>query len=1056
MAHLSISLLGTLKVALGGEPVTDFATDKARALLAYLVVESDRPHRRDTLAGLLWPDQPQKKARQSLRQALSDLRKTIEDSDEAPFLLVSRVDIQFNAECYHWLDVAAFADLVHACKTHRHRRLAACLPCLRRLERMVDLYGGAFLEQFFVSDSDAFEEWAVLKREWLQREVTEALSLLADYRERRGEYKRAQQHARRQVQMEPWREEAHRQLMRLLALDGQRSAALAQYETCRRALADELGIEPTAETRAVYENIRVEGQKSKYGKVTIPLHNLPSSATGFVGREVELAEIAELFAGPNCRMVTLFGPGGIGKTRLALQAAADHLGTFEDGIAFIPLAHISAVTHFVPAVASALGLFFHGDQDPEEQLLDYLRQKELLLVLDNMEHILDCADFLSTVLQHAPGVMLLATSREKLNLQEERVYEIAGLTYPRGDAVDVEDGYSALELFRQRACQVDRHFGLSEAKVGHAIRICQLVEGMPLGIELAASWVGVQSCEEIADQIASSLDTLTTRLRNVPERHRSVWAAFEHSFQLLAEEEKRAFISLAIFRGGFSRETAVAVTGVSTSLMTALLDKSLIRRTSPDRYDMHEMLRQYALEKLQADSQLYKEAQARHARYFATFLAQRGDLLQGEEQRRVLEEVAVEIENARCAWQVALARGWAEQIAQSLEGLYHFYNIRCQFEEGADLFALAADRWREVPEQANLFGRVLAYQGALSYRLGRYDQAQEVLEQGLGIFSRLEAYTKQAFCLVTLADLNRSLGKYDEAEELAQKSLALSRQYQDHCGIASALYTLGMLRYRTGQVEQSKTVLEESLAVSRAYGNRHVAMSALNALGDVTCHLGAYDEGRRLFESCLELGRELDDGYTIATLLNNIGTIVHVLGEYEEARLYYQEGLDIRRRIGDQRGQAISLLNFGELAHDLCSYEEALTYYHEALAIGRRTRDQWVTLNSLNNLGEMACTLNDCEGAKVYLTEALATAYKTCTLTLLSKTLVNLGLLFAKQGQMDRAAMLLKLMSQHPASERDTKEKAASLLDELRLAPPVELPESLETVAAEVLAELDR
>jgi predicted ATPase len=720
----------------------------------------------------------------------------------------------------------------------------------------------------------------------------------------------------------------------------------------------------------------------------------------------------------------------------------------------VPFAHISAVAHFVPAVAGALGLSFHSDQDPEEQLLDYLRQKELLLVLDNLEHILGCAGFLSAVLRHAPGVVLLATSREKLNLREERVYEVAGLTYPKGEAVDVEYNYSALTLFRQRACQVDRHFSLLQAQVGHAIRICQLVEGMPLGIELAASWVSVQSCEEMANQITSSLDTLTTRLRNVPERHRSVWAAFEHSFQLLAEEEKRAFAGLSIFRGGFSREAAAAVAGVSFSLLTALQDKSLIRRTSSARYDMHEMLRQYALEKLQTDSQLYEETQARHARYFAAFLAQRGDLLQGEEQRRVLEEVAVEIENAHCAWQVALARGWAEQIAQSLEGLYHFYNIRCQFEEGADLFALAADRWREVPEQADLFGRVLAYQGALSYRLGRYDRAQEALEQSLEIFECLEAYIKQSFCLVTLAELNRSLGKYDEAEELAQKSLALSRQYQDRCGIASALYTLGMLRYRTGQVGQSKTVLEESLAVSQECGNRHIAMSALNALGDVTCHLGAYDEGKRLFESCLELGRELNDRYTIATLLNNIGTILHVLGEYEEARLYYQEGLDVRRQIGDQRGQAISLLNFGELAHDLCSYGEALTYYQEALAIGRRTQDQWVMLNSLNNLGEMACTLDDCAGAKAYLTEALATAYKTRMLTLLSKTLVNLGLLFAKQGQNDRAAMLLALMSRHPASERETKERAECLLDELGLTPPDVPSESLEVVVAKVLAEL--
>jgi predicted ATPase/predicted negative regulator of RcsB-dependent stress response len=667
---------------------------------------------------------------------------------------------------------------------------------------------------------------------------------------------------------------------------------------------------------------------------------------------------------------------------------------------------------------------------------------------------LDCADFLSTVLRRAPGVVLLITSRKKLNLHEEWVYEIAGLAYPKGEAVDGD--YSALDLFQQRACQADRRFTLSKSERAHAVRICQLVEGMPLGIELAASWVTVHSCEEIAKQIASSLDILATRLRNVPERHRSMWATFEHSFQLLAEEERGAFAALSVFCGGFSREAAAAVTGASLSLLTALQDKSLIRRTAPDRYDMHEMLRQYAFEKLQGDSQLYEETQAQHAHYFATFLAQHEDFLQGEEQRRALEEIAVEIENARCAWQVALARGWVEQVAQSLEGLYHFYNIRCRFKEGAALFASAADQWREVPEQASLFGRTLAYQGALYHRLGCYDQAQKVLEQSLGIFERLGIYAKQAFCLVTLAELNRSLGKYDEAEDLAQKSQALFEQCGDRCGIACALYTLGMLRYRTGQVEQAKTLLEDSLAVGQECGNRHVAMSALNALGDVACHQGAYDEARLLFESCLQLGRELDDRHSIAMLLNNLGTILHVLEKYAEARPYYQESLDIRRQIGDQSGQAISLSNLGEVAYALCSYDEALTYYQEALSIGRGTGDQWVILACLNNLGETACALEDYGNARTYLAEALTTAYETHTLAMLSKVLVSLAMLFAKCDRCDRAAELLTLTSQHPASELDVKNRAQRLLAELDLTPPEGTPRPLEIVAAEVLAELAR
>ena len=1053
MAHLSISLLGALRISRDGDLLTNFA-DKAQALLAYLAVESDQPHRRDTLAGLLWPDQPQKRARQSLRQALSDLRKAIGDCDEAPFLLVSGETIQFNPDCAHWLDVTAFADLVKACETHHHRRLETCLPCMRRLERMAELYRDPFLEQFFLADADGFEEWAMLKRDWLQREATDALSLLADYRERRGEYKQAQQYAQRQVQMDPWREEAHRQLMRLLALTGQRSAALAQHETCRRALADELGVEPTAETQALYATILAEKPAGKETTGTPAPYSLPSIGTAFVGREKELAALADLLANPDCRLVTLFGPGGIGKTRLALQAAADHLSAFRDGVAFVPLASVETTAHFAPTVAGALGLSFHGDQNIEEQLPGYLRRKELLLVLDNLEHILECADFLSTVLRRAPGVVLLATSRERLNMHEEWVYEIAGLTYPQDTGADLEEGYSALDLFRQRAGQVDRHFTLSEAETPHVARICQLVEGMPLGIELAASWVSVHSCEEIARAIVSGLETLTTRLRNVPERHRSLWATFEHSFQLLKEEEGRAFAHLSVFRGGFTPQAAAQVAGASPAILAALQDKSLIRRTPPDRFDLHEMLRQYASAKLQDDPQAYKEARSRHARYFAAFLAQREDQLHVEGHKQALEEIAPEIENARQAWQDAVAQGWAGVAAQSLDGLYYFYTVRSWFREGIALLTLAIDRWREEPEQEVLFGRALARQGVFYRHTGQYDLARDGLEHSLEIFERLQMRSEQAFCLTTLAEIAWKQGRHEEALALAQKGLDLARECQDPHNEARALFILGGVRFRLGQIEQAKALFEKGLTVSQAHGNRRLSMAILNALGDLACHPGDYAEARAAFEACLALSREIDDPYNTAQYLNNLGTVLHHLEQYEEAQQHYQESLDICRRIGDVSGQAIALSNLGEVAQILDAPEQALAAYQEALAIGRDTQESWLLLVSLNNLGETACTLEDWSAAKAYLSEALAVALQKQILLLLPRVLVNLGLFFARQGQSDRAAALLGPVIRHPSTEQDIEEKAQRLLDELDLVPPEGEPRPLEEIAAEVLAEL--
>ncbi|NIN64081.1 MAG: SARP family transcriptional regulator, partial [Anaerolineae bacterium] len=341
------------------------------------------------------------------------------------------------------------------------------------------------------------------------------------------------------------------------ALDGQRSTALAQYETCRRALTEELGVGPTAETVTLYERIQTEEDFTP----PAPLDNLPPAPTPFVGREEELAELAELLANPDCRLVTLFGPGGIGKTRLALQVAADQVGAFAHGVYFVPLASVSTPEFILPTMANVLNLYFDGKPDPEEQLLNYLRQKEMLLVLDNLEHILEGSALLAKVLWHAPGVVLLATSRERVNLQEEWVYEIEGLTYPKDQASEEIESYSAVELFVQAARRIQRKFTLVEQVHPSVIRICQMVEGMPLGVELAAAWVPVRSCEEIAGEIERNLDILSTSLRNVPKRHRSLRAAFDHSWNLLSEQEREVFRQLSVFRGGFQAAAAEKVAG---------------------------------------------------------------------------------------------------------------------------------------------------------------------------------------------------------------------------------------------------------------------------------------------------------------------------------------------------------------------------------------------------------------------------------------------------------------------------------------------------------------
>ena len=438
MNHLEISLLGPFRVTLDGEPVTRFRAYSAQALLAYLATHAGVAHRRETLAGLLWPDHSESVALQNLRQALRRLRTAIEDDKTtSPVLHATRTTIALRPPTdpstgpAYWLDVDAFSETIATARGHAHRRLEDCAPCMQRLEEATALYRGDFL-QSFSSSSALFEKWMVVERERLHVQALEALSALAACYEQREAYEQAIDCARRQVEMEGWRESAHRQWMRALALSGQRGAALAQYEACRRALRDELGVEPAPETAALYERIRDGEELRLPARAPATPHNLPAQLTLFVGREALLADIAARLRDPNCRLLTLVGPGGCGKTRLAMEAAARELENYEHGVFFVSLSPLQSVDAIVPTIAQAIGLASYGGEDPRQQLLNYLRRKAMLLVLDNYEHLSAGVHAATEILRVAPDVKILTTSRAGLNVPGEHLLHVPGMAYPVG------------------------------------------------------------------------------------------------------------------------------------------------------------------------------------------------------------------------------------------------------------------------------------------------------------------------------------------------------------------------------------------------------------------------------------------------------------------------------------------------------------------------------------------------------------------------------------------------------------------------------------------------
>jgi predicted ATPase len=1067
MPTLRLHCFGTFRAELDGEPIANFDTDKTRALLAYLAVEAGRAQHRERLAGLLWSDQPEKHALHSLRQALSHLRKLLRQDDpgskSAPFLLVGRDTIEFNPASDYWLDVQAFRQGLAEAYRHVQRLNGRGGLNLRALQRALLHYQGPLLDQLYLNGSPLFDEWAALLREETSRQAIEACARLADYHERRGEYALARQFASRMVALAPWEETAQVQLLRLLALDGQWSAALNQYAQLRRYLSEQLGVEPMPASRALFEQVRAAAANHTPlpARFPPPRQNLPETPTPFVGRACELDELAEAIANPECRLLTLLGPGGVGKTRLALQAAHQQLGLWPDGVFFVPLAAVNSGEQAVLAMGEAAGLAFSERGRLADQLLDFLRRKTLLLVLDNFEQLLGCAEqaavgctgLLTDLFHQAPGVMLLVTSRERLNLQEECVYPLEGLAYPVGAApIDDPQAYDALALFASRARQAQGRFELTSELQPAVIRICQLLEGLALGVELAAAASGRQSCAEIAARLAQDLDTLTATATNVPSRHRSLRAAFDVSWQLLNAAEQATLAQLSVFRGGFSGAAAVAVTGAVPEMLATLVDKSLLRRSPAGRHEMHEAIRQYAADRLAETPGAAAAAQARHAAYYAAFLAAHQSDLKGLAQAAALEAIHQEYDNANTAWISLAVTQDAAGLAQAAESLYQYCSIRSRFSAGIELFEQASQALAETGQHLVL-GMLLARLGALAYRARQHELAGQALEESREIFSRLEQPGELAHCLITLGGLQLRKKNFNAALAHAQQGLELFRRQADTWGEAYALHLLGLIHNRQGDFAGSQPFLVEAVRLGRQIGDERRLIAPLNLLGDSACSAGDYASAGEYFYESLAISRRLGDRWNEAILLNNLATVYQALGQYDLEQAAFEESLAICREIGDRDGEAIALNGLGEMAVYLGKYREAVAYSQAALRIGREIEEDWTIQVCLSNLGQACCGLGDHPAARAHLREALALAHATDSWNQVGRTAIHLARLDQLQGRPHQAVQLLQAALAHPATEAEARAEAERWLSELGVCELVKRDESrLEEAVQALLA----
>jgi predicted ATPase/DNA-binding SARP family transcriptional activator len=1102
MAQLELYLFGPPRLVRTGRAL-NLGLRKALALLVYLAV-TKQPHSRDALATLLWPEDGQGVARSNLRRILYRIHETLEDE-----VLATAGDmVALNPELDLWVDTEIFQQQRQACPPAGEAPALLDPTSLEQLEAAAALYTDDFLAGFTLPDSPTFDDWQFFQRDQLRHLLAGILEQLATSYQLDGKFDLAIERARRWLALDPFNETAHRELMRLYAHSNQLGAALRQYQECTRLLDEEFGAAPEEATTALFEAIRtrrfirgfaqaetttVHAQEEDHSKehrdhlLTAPhvvaprlasRHNLPPQSTPFIGREQEVAALCDRLQDGACRLLTLVGPGGSGKTRLAIHVAQRLLeqagDLFPDGLYFVPLAPLQQPTEVAAAIVNALGLAIAGDKLPGEELLRYLRNKRLLLILDNFEHLLPATTQVEALLEAGPGVKLLVTAREALNLAEEWFHAIGGLSFPAEGEEGREplDRYDALRLFEQCAHRARADFSLALAQDA-VLLICRLVDGLPLALELAAAWLHTLSAEAVADELAQGFEILTARRRNLPERHRSMRAVLAQSWVMLNQQEQQVLARLSVFRGGFTFQAAEAVAGASLLMMATLVEKALLRTTAAGRYQIHELLRQFAAEQLAARPVDESAARTDHCRHYLTFLAENDTSLYGKQQQQALATVGQEIDNVRIAWDWALNNGELDLIEQAVEPLYRFFWTRCRNREGEAFFTNALT---QLQQTATLQGHPryeyallrLRAQRALFYQFqGDYDACEREHLQSLALARKLDQQRSIGYLVSSLGVLAGWRGRYAQAQTLIVEGRTIFERLNHRYGVAHVLQELATLALETGEFTTGKQLAAESLLISQELERPDWTAWAHDALGHGCFVLGEYEVASHHYQSAVSIFEQIGHERGFALGLGGLGLVAWAQGEegLAQAQRLIERSLALFRKIGYRLHIASRLGLLALILNAQQEYAAAQSLAQEGLVIAAELDTPGVILQNLFVLAEAAYQQGHFSTSQRHLHEALALA-ATCGLwpALLTGFYHVACLLLQEQAQGKEispapvaASALLALVAEHPAAWHVFRSRAQRSLAQMETTAVTDFaqePAALRTLAEQLCARL--
>ena len=771
-------------------------------------------------------------------------------------------------------------------------------------------------------------------------------------------------------------------------------------------------------------------------------HNLPTQVTAFVGREEELERLTELLSEPDSPLVTILASGGMGKSRLALELAEQILRNtnidtptaaqhqFADGIYFIDLAPLRDHTAISSAIAEAVGFHFRSSDEQIQQLVEFLQDKKMLLLLDNFEHLLAGVDVVNEIMTSASKVRMLVTSRERLKLQGETLLRLEGMTFPKWKTAEEAMQYSATRLFLQSAQRAQPGFTLRADDLQYVEAIFRQVEGMPLGIVMAAAWVEALSLPEIVEEITRSLDFLETDSHNVPERHRSIRAVFSPTWERLSESEKKVFMKLSIFRGGFTREAAQSIAKAGLRDLAVLMGKALISRDPiTGRYSIHELLRQYARTHLQESSENINDLRDAHAKYYADFYQQLEHDLTSGKQLEAATKLSIDLDNVRAAWE------WASQTVNS--------GIICQLYAPLFQASMIANLDIECLKMAEkTLGHLLPA------------QPDENQQTALAIVYQLQS----AFAL--------RLGQIEKAKTSAEASLELVnkydivRKFDTGRFMFGPRFTLGIVSVIQGEFSKAEQVGTEQLHDAEAHGDELRRASAFYILMIASLAQGryqeAYDHAKQAHDNALKLGHL----WFVAYVLDEWGNTARALGNFDEARELYQRSLDIHKSFDDAQGMGAVLNHLADVTLSTGELAEAEQYFQQSVRLNRKMSNIGGIAESLAGLGNTMLRMGNYERAEQHFIEALSyidTELVNFTLSIL----IGLGDLWIQTNKEDKGSKLLAFVLNYHASKEEIKERVERTIT--RLGKDIKNPKwkqatqlTLEAIIEEILEEISK